>query len=149
MQKSTLPYFLLVFTTTTLAQIIKQDSIKKDTMLIPQSLGILDLLPKITLQVPNTAVLGWFGEYQVDLLHGLILVTILVYEITVGNIRIPIMLRCHLGGNKVTDVASAVGLRWALDIGGQINRNTIGRNDELYYLPNGLKILVTTPALPL
>lgn len=100
MQKSTLPYFLLVFTTTTLAQIIKQDSIKKDTMLIPQSLGILDLLPKITLQVPNTAVLGWFGEYQVDLLHGLILVTILVYEITVGNIRIPIMLRCHLGAIK-------------------------------------------------
>lgn len=57
-KKSTLPYFLLVFTTTALAQIIKQDSIKKDTMLIPQYLGILDLLPKITLQTPNTAALG-------------------------------------------------------------------------------------------
>lgn len=78
-------------------------------MLIPQYLGILDLLPKITPQTPNTAALGRFGEYQVDLLHGLIPVTIPIYEFTVGNIRIPITLRCHLGGNKVTDFGTYVG----------------------------------------
>jgi hypothetical protein len=60
-----------------------------------------------------------------------------LYDISVGSIRLPIALKYHASGIKVGDVASSVGLGWALEAGGRISRSTVGRDDELEYLTTG------------
>lgn len=56
---------------------------------------------------------------------------------TSASLRLPIALKYHASGIKVGDVASSVGLGWALEAGGRISRSTVGRDDELEYLTTG------------
>ncbi len=84
---------------------------------------------------PNASALGKFGDYPVSYFSGLPNISIPLYEVQAGSLKVPITLAYHASGNRITDVASWVGLGWALDAGGQITRKVMGaREDEIGYI---------------
>lgn len=91
---------------------------------------IASLLPQVAPQSPNVAALGRFGEHPVSLYTGLPTIEVPVYDIVAGALRVPVKLAYHAGGIRVTDQASWVGLGWALQAGGVISRNIVGKPDE-------------------
>lgn len=96
------------------------------------------LIPQQVPTSPNVASLGKFGDYKVSYFSGLPEISIPIYEIKSGSISIPITLSYHAAGVKPTDVASWVGLGWALSAGGHISRSVKKLPDELYYYSNVL-----------
>ncbi|WP_158800301.1 hypothetical protein [Pedobacter sp. L105] len=79
---------------------------------------------------PNAAILGRFGNIPVSYATGIPSVTIPLYEINIGKIKLPLSLDYHGGGVRVDEVASSVGTSWALSGIPIISRNMIGLPDE-------------------
>src|SRR5437762_4683891 len=79
---------------------------------------------------PNAAALGKYGAMPVGTYTGIPEISVPVYEINTGKIRLPISVSYHAGGIKVEEMASWVGLGWSLNAGGSISRQTRGRPDE-------------------
>ncbi len=94
---------------------------------------INQLMPQPVPPSPNVASLGKFGDYQVGYFSGLPEISIPLYEIKSGDLSIPISLSYHASGIKPTDIASWVGMGWALSAGGQVSRNVQGMPDEQYF----------------
>ncbi|MGC3946362.1 MAG: hypothetical protein QM762_17890 [Chryseolinea sp.] len=84
----------------------------------------------IVAPAPDAANLGRFGEYPVNLSNGLVDISIPIFEIKSGGIKMPISLSYHSGGVKAYDIASVVGLGWSLNAGGAITRSINGLPDE-------------------
>ncbi|HLO81347.1 MAG TPA: DUF5977 domain-containing protein [Chitinophagaceae bacterium] len=93
----------------------------------PEKKYIPNVLPKS----PEAAAISRYGNYEVNLFSGLPSISIPLYEIKVGALNVPISINYHAGGNKVSDMASWVGLGWSLSNGGSINRRVMGRPDEV------------------
>ncbi|WP_346320072.1 hypothetical protein [Chitinophaga sp. YIM B06452] len=74
--------------------------------------------------------MGRYGEIPVTLQSGIPNIQIPIYEVVTGNQKLPISISFHGGGIRVTDKASPVGLGWALNAGGVINRVVQGIPDE-------------------
>ncbi|PXV59336.1 hypothetical protein CLV62_1372 [Dysgonomonas alginatilytica] len=91
---------------------------------------------------PTTASLGRYGEYKMDNSNGQPDISIPLYEIRSGDLRIPIILNYQSGGIKVSQEATWVGLGWDLFYGGQLTRVVNGFPDELESTdrPNALDI---------
>jgi len=85
----------------------------------------------VGLPTPDVASLGKFGDIPVSYETGIPNITIPIYEIKVGKISVPISLDYHAGGIKVNDIASSIGIGWALNCGGGVSRSLIGLPDEL------------------
>ncbi len=79
---------------------------------------------------PEVAGFMRYGSYPVNLAVGIPDITIPIYTIESGSLIFPITLSYHLGGIKVNDIASWVGLGWSLNANGYINRTLKGRPDE-------------------
>lgn len=106
-------------------------SIMATLMLKAQSSGATNpQMNTVTIPTPNAASIGKFGDYPVSLYSGLVDIAIPVYEIKSGSLSLPITLKYHPSGNKVTDISSWVGLGWSLDAGGMITRKVNGNVDE-------------------
>lgn len=87
-------------------------------------------LPHVVPPSPNAASLGKFGDIPVGLYTGIPSVGIPLYTVQVGKFSLPISLNYHYGGMKVEEMASSVGLGWALSAGGVISRSMRGTPDE-------------------
>jgi YD repeat-containing protein len=81
-------------------------------------------------QSPDAASLGKFGNIPVNYNTGATSISIPVYEINVGKIKLPISLDYHTGGIRVDETSSSVGIGWALNGIGVISRNVVGLPDE-------------------
>lgn len=79
---------------------------------------------------PTAAALGKYGEIPVSLYTGVPNISIPLYEINEGDIKLPISLSYHASGIKVEEIASNVGLGWSLNAGGVITRTVRGLPDE-------------------
>jgi hypothetical protein len=88
------------------------------------------LIP-VGLKSPDAAILERFGNIPVGYSTGVPNISIPIYEIKIGKIDIPISLDYHGSGIKVNDISSGVGIGWALNAGGIISRNMVGRPDEM------------------
>ncbi len=77
-------------------------------------------------QTPNSASLGKYGNYDVNLFTGVPNISIRIYEINGKELKVPIVLRYHASGIRVNERASWVGLGWSLDVGGQVSRSVMG-----------------------
>ncbi|TDQ11561.1 hypothetical protein [Pedobacter metabolipauper] len=99
-------------------------------------------LYKINQVPPNAASLGKFGEHPVGFYTGTPSINIPIYELNIGRIKLPIGLSYHAGGIKVEEMASSVGLGWALNSGGVITRSIKGMPDEITP-PGGMSFLTT------
>lgn len=98
----------------------------------------------ITVQSPNAASLGLFGQIPVDYSTGVPDISIPIYDLKEGNISIPIILRYHSSGVKPNHYPSWVGLNWTLQAGGCITRTVKGlpdENDNIVQTPTGIQEL--------
>jgi hypothetical protein len=96
---------------------------------------------------PSAAALGKFGNIPVSYYNGLPSIEIPLYTIEQRQIKIPISINYHSSGVKVSEIASLVGLGWALNAGGTIVRNERGLADDILsigYLNNGKTITQST-----
>lgn len=80
---------------------------------------------------PQVHLLKQFADYPVDLSSGLVNVSLPLYEINFGNIKIPLDLKFHASGLKANIKENGVlGLKWVMNIGGFISREVRGYADE-------------------
>lgn len=77
----------------------------------------------LNVETPDVASLKQFGDIPVSYYSGIPDISIPLYEIKNGNIKVPIILKYHSGGIKVNQESGWVGLGWHLQIGGCINEN--------------------------
>jgi hypothetical protein len=80
---------------------------------------------------PNAASLGKYGQIPIGHYTGVPNISIPIYEITSGRLKLPISISYHAVGVKVEEIASWVGLGWSLNAGGVVTRQTRGRPDEM------------------
>lgn len=78
---------------------------------------------------PNAASLGMFTDQTKASYSGLADITIPLYEINTGSVKLPLSLNYFTGGIKAKDEASWVGLNWALNAGGVVARIKRDKDD--------------------
>jgi len=66
----------------------------------------------------------------VNLVSGTPHISIPVYNLTYGGMSLPISIDYDASGVKVEDIASSVGLKWSLNVGGTVSRIIKGGPDE-------------------
>jgi len=98
-------------------------------MVIAQQNTFQDLV-KVDTRSPDVASLGKFGNIPVNYSTGATSVSIPIFEINIGKIKLPVSLDYHTGGIKVDETASSVGLGWALSGIGNVSRNVVNLPDE-------------------
>jgi len=87
-------------------------------------------LPIVIPPSPNASSLGKFADQPVSTYSGTPVISIPIYSINVGDLKIPISLSYHAGGVKVNEIPSWTGLGWSLNSGGVITRSVHGNADE-------------------
>lgn len=105
------------------------------TILISSTKGIAQnsLVPNIVPPSPEAASLGKFVEVPVSHYTGLPNISVPLYTIQSGEINLPIQVSYHARGIQVSEMASQVGIGWALNAGGVITRQQRGPADESNY----------------
>jgi YD repeat-containing protein len=89
------------------------------------------LVPKVNVPTsPEAAMLGKFGDIPIGYYTGTASVSVPLYTIQEGNLKIPITLNYHGSGIKVADDATWVGLGWDLSPGGAIVQEVRGKKDD-------------------
>ena len=80
---------------------------------------------------PQVHLLKQFADYPVDLSSGLVDISLPLYEINFGDIKIPLNLKFHASGLKANITENGIlGLKWVMNIGGFISREVRGYPDE-------------------
>lgn len=79
---------------------------------------------------PNAASLGKYADFPVGYYTGVPNINIPLYTLKDGSIDLPISISYHASGIKVSELASWVGLGWALNATGMISRTVRGAPDE-------------------
>ncbi|CAH0250258.1 MULTISPECIES: hypothetical protein [unclassified Pedobacter] len=87
-------------------------------------------VPKVIPPSPDVASLTRYAEIPVSYSTGVPDVSVPIYTVKTGSISLPISISYHASGIKVRDIASVVGLGWALNAGGTVARTVLGRRDE-------------------
>lgn len=84
---------------------------------------------------PNSASLGKYGNIPVSHYTGTYNLNIPIYKYTtpMKDFTLPISLDYHTGGIRVDEMASNIGLGWALSAGGMISRTMVGLPDDSQY----------------
>lgn len=86
--------------------------------------------PMKNITTPNVASLGTYGDTPVDMYTGQPNITVPLYEIVEGDMKIPLYLRYSLSEVKPNNHPSWVSMGWNLSCGGQITRAVRGCMDE-------------------
>jgi len=89
-----------------------------------------NFVPNIAGKSPTSASFEKYGDYPANLYSGLPEISIPLYTIESGDLKIPITLSYHASGIKVDQAASWVGLGWTLSSGGTVSRTVNGLPDE-------------------
>lgn len=86
-------------------------------------------LPQITPHSPNAAAFDKYVDVPVSLSSGRINLSIPIYEINVGPVKIPIALVYNNNGLMPDEIPTWVGHGWSLSTGGVITYHQRGLND--------------------
>jgi hypothetical protein len=90
----------------------------------------------VSIQSPNVATLGLFGQYPVSYFTGVPQIGIPIYTLTDKDISLPISLSYHASGVRPDMHPGWVGLNWSLNAGGVISRTVQGRRADEFNNPN-------------
>jgi YD repeat-containing protein len=85
----------------------------------------------VTISSPTSASLGKFGDIPVSYQTGIPNISVPIYTVQAGPLKLPIGLSYHASGLKVMEPAGWVGAGWALNAGGMITRTVVGQPDEV------------------
>lgn len=85
--------------------------------------------PVIIPPSPNASSLGVYGDVPVGHYTGIPSISIPLYEVVSGRIKVPVTLSYHAGGIRVSQEASWAGLGWSLNAGGVISHSVFGADD--------------------
>jgi YD repeat-containing protein len=91
-----------------------------------------NLLPTITSPSPEVAAFARFGNYEVNLFNGTPNISIPLYEISVGEMSVPININYNASGIRVNDIPTNIGSGWSLNAGGAITRKVMGGMEDEY-----------------
>lgn len=117
---------------------------EEETQLRPRrsiSSGSIDMqfataMDRITMPTPEAAKMARYADFPVSPSLGTADISIPIYEINTGRLRLPISLQYNTSGIKVNEVSGPVGLGWHLNAGGVITRTIAGVPDgAIGYLP--------------
>ncbi len=72
---------------------------------------------------PDVSAFQKYNLTDINLYNGKIDLSIPIYEINTGGIKVPISITYNSGGIKVDQISSNVGMGWNLNAGGSIIRN--------------------------
>jgi YD repeat-containing protein len=86
---------------------------------------------KVSFPSPDAAAFVKYIEKPVSLYNGQIAVNVPLYVIKDGDVEIPITLNYNTSGIKVAEEAGMVGLGWNLSLGGMIDQQIKGSEDNL------------------
>ena len=89
-----------------------------------------DFIPQVVPNAPNSSSISKYGNYKVSLFSGVPDISIPLYEINIGQLKVPISLSYHSSGIQVTEAASWVGLGWSLNTGAQVTRRVMGNGPD-------------------
>lgn len=94
--------------------------------------------PQVIPPSPTAAAFHIYGDYPVGYNTGLADISIPIFTIEVGNIKVPITLRYHHAGVKFYETEqSNVATGWIIDYGGLISVTHLGKTDR--YAPYAYK----------
>ena len=107
--------------------------------------AIITQFKNVVPPTPDAAALGKFGDIPVGYSTGIPSIAIPVYSWTSNrkDISLSISLNYHAGGYRVEEMASDVGLGWALSAGGSVSRTMRGLPDDYPALG-----FLNSPSLP-
>jgi len=88
------------------------------------------MIPQFFPRSPSSTAFEKYGTYQVNEFTGIPDISIPLYTVEAGGLKVPITLSYHASGVKITDVASWVGLGWSVSAGGQVSRRIMGVADD-------------------
>lgn len=95
-----------------------------------QTTGPNGYLPNYDPPSPEASALGKYVDHQVGLSTGTASVDLPLFEISCGRIKVPISIDYQATGVLVNEVASRVGMGWALSAGGVVTRTVKGFPDD-------------------
>lgn len=84
---------------------------------------------------PTAASIQKYVDVPVNLATGTPDISIPLYEIVVGDFKLPVTLNYHAAGFRVQESASWVGLGWSLSVPGTVSRAIRGKEDDGSYSP--------------
>ena len=90
------------------------------------------IIEKFTPLTPQAAMMQRFGSIPVNFSTGIPSVSIPIYNIEIGEFKLPVSLDYMISGIKVQDIATSAGLGWVLNAGGCISRTEKSGPDEEY-----------------
>ena len=105
-------------------------TIKTIGLLLSTCFAFAQDVPQVVSPTPEVSQLTKFIDTPVNYSNGLPSISIPIYTIVQDGVSIPISLDYHARGIKVDEVASNVGLGWALNGVGIISRQVRGIPDE-------------------
>ncbi len=79
---------------------------------------------------PEAANLGRYAASPISFYTGTPQISVPLLEVDAGPLKLPLTLSYNASGNRVEDMASWVGLGWALNAGGVITRAVRGAADD-------------------
>src|SRR5699024_4462598 len=78
---------------------------------------------------PQSKSFNEYGNLSVNASKGLLQISIPLYNLEVDGVSIPIVLEYDASGVRVEDVATSVGLKWNLNVGGLVSRDVVDKPD--------------------
>ncbi|WP_281986971.1 hypothetical protein [Aquimarina aggregata] len=87
-------------------------------------------LPQLSPPTPEVAALGKYDDIPMSLSTGTPTISIPLTSISDGALSASVSVSYHASGIKVSEMASRVGLGWALQAGGMISRQVRGIPDD-------------------
>jgi len=79
---------------------------------------------------PEASALAKMYNYPVSNSTGIPDISIPLYEVVSGQLRVPISITYHSSGRRVNDKTGPIGLGWTLNAGGMISRLIYGDPDD-------------------
>ena len=101
------------------------------TAYLISSIILAQELPEVIPPSPEATSLGKFTEVPISHYTGVPNISVPITSFTVGDKIFPVSLNYHARGIQVSEIASRVGLGWALNAGGQITRQVRDKADFL------------------
>ena len=90
----------------------------------------IDHYSNVIPETPNASTFTKYGGTTLNLSKGIPNISVPIYNLTLDGVTIPISISYDASGIKTNDLATAVGLKWRLNVGGGVFRSINNMADD-------------------